>query len=138
MGEKSLLDQMLESHVDRQDFHEERRPVSATEKRLARTLDRQRTAAAHAEPERELWREYEAAADALHGESELCGMGVGDRFILQGCSPDVNGRWIVVRIDAGGYGQLYAKRADGNPGYVVLNENKLRDAIHAGLLIPQI
>ncbi len=138
MGEKSLFEEMLEAHVEAPSTRDEQRPVSAKEMRLARSLDRARAAAASKPVEQDLWRIAESRPS---GPVQMCGFCVGDQFDLQHCSPEVVGRWKVIRIDPGQDGdlsrQLYAQRVTGEAGYVMFGERKLRDAIHAGLLIPR-
>ncbi len=137
MGNNSLLDEMVSDHTVQQAQTPARR---AAERQMARSLDHARIAKA-----RERSRGDFAAAQARtiakrsDGPVTLGGLAVGDRFEMKKCASEINGLWRVARID-GANGQmgriLFARRTDGRPGYLPLDENKIRDALHSGVLAP--
>lgn len=106
---------------------------------LEEKLERERHAAQVA-AEREAWAEAErrAAEKASTLPPEMCGLSAGMKFEVRRCGDDVNGLWVVQRVDPGPAGDqsrsLWAVRASGEPGTLRFGERKLLDALHAGLV----
>lgn len=143
MGSDNLLDLIVAETVkarDKQAGPATRRPVDPEVEALAKQLDRERRAAER-EAERRAWQEAErrAAEEAAKRPAEMCGLVEGMTFEVRGCAPEVNGAWIVHRVDPGPPGDrsrsLWARRASGEPGALRFDERKLLDAIHAGLIV---
>lgn len=136
MSGGSLLDLMVQDHVKEEKKSVERR---IEEKRVAVDLDRERRDAAQRDHERS-WQEAERkAAEAASGKApEIAGFREGMRFRMRNCGPQIDGVWVVVRVDAGAAGDqsrvFYSQRLDGSPGYLPLTERKALDAMHGGLL----
>jgi hypothetical protein len=137
MSGDSLLDMMISDDTERKTEQKARAKQAA---RLTGDLERERQAkrieAAQAEMREAEQLSRERAAQA---PVEMAGLREGQRFEMRNCAAEVNGVWIVHRIDPGAAGdesrRLYARRADGGPGYLPLTERKALDAIHAGLLV---
>lgn len=137
MSGDSLLDMMISDDSTRKTEQKARAKQAA---RLTGDLERERQAkrieAAQAEMREAERRSVEQAANT---PVELAGLREGQRFEMRNCAAEVNGVWIVHRIDPGPAGdasrRLYARRADGGPGYLPFTERKALDAIHAGLLV---
>jgi hypothetical protein len=109
---------------------------------LAEKIDRDRHAAQVA-AEREAWAEAErrAVEKAAELPPEMCGFTAGTKFEVRKCGEEVNGVWVVQRVEPGPAGDqsrsLWAVRASGDPGTLRFGERKLLDALHAGLVIRQ-
>jgi len=137
MGNNSLLDEMVSDHTVRQ----ANAPVRRTaERQMARSLDQARLAKSRDGRREEMnAAQRRTLAKQSDGPVRLGGLAVGDRFEMKRCAAEINGVWKVARID-GANGQtgriLFARRTDGRPGYLPLNENKIRDALHNGVLAP--
>ncbi|MEZ4473814.1 MAG: hypothetical protein R3F60_24090 [bacterium] len=118
MSGGSLLDLMVQDNVEEQKKAVERR---LEERKVATTLERERADAKAREQEAE-WRELErrAAEQAASRPAEIAGLRVGMRFSMKNCGADIDGVWIVERVDAGAAGdqsrRLWGRRADGGPG----------------------
>ncbi|MCA9541640.1 MAG: hypothetical protein KC620_22240 [Myxococcales bacterium] len=139
MGDDSLLDLMVQDHAHRETVA----PVKkATESRAASEIDRMRQAAVVAARQAEM-REAEArtAKRAAEKAPEIAGFREGMRFEMRRCGAEIDGLWVVHRIDAGAAGdpsrRMYGARADGRPGFLPLTERKAQDLLHAGLMIRQ-
>jgi hypothetical protein len=113
-----------------------RRPTDPQVEAMARKLDEDRIAEARRD-----WAEAErrAVEAATERPVEMCGFVVGSRFEVRNCGAEVNGRWVVARIDPGPAGDqsrsLWATRASGEAGAIRFGERKLLDAIHARLVV---
>lgn len=137
MGNNSLLDEMVSDHTVRQAKAPARK---AAERQMARSLDEARLAKSRESRRADLAAaERRTIAKQADAPVSLAGLRVGDRFEMKKCAAEINGVWAVARID-GANGQmgriLFARRTDGRPGYLPLNENKIRDALHNGVLSP--
>jgi hypothetical protein len=106
---------------------------------LEEKLERERHDA-QLKAEREAWAEAErrAAEKAATLPPEMCGFTAGMKFEVRRCGDEVNGVWVVHRVDPGPAGDgsrsLWAVRASGEPGTIRFGERKLLDALHAGLI----
>ena len=137
MSGDSILDMMIGDNKMRQ---VEQKARAKQAQRLTGDLEKERhakrVAAAQDEMREAQARSIEKAANA---PSEIAGLFEGMRFEMRGCAEQINGEWIVHRVDPGPAGdesrRLYARRLDGGPGYLPFTERKALDAIHAGLLI---
>lgn len=118
----------------------ERRELDRKAQSLEKDLNEQRYAAER-EAERRAWEEAERRTreKAEAAPPEMCGFVVGTQFEVRRCGEQVNGRWVVARIDPGAAGDqgraLWATRASGAPGALQFTERKLLDALHAGLVV---
>jgi len=135
MAKHSLLDEMVVDHSTREAKAAGRR---ASESQMARSLEKARLAKARARRRDDLSSaEADTLAKKVSGPASLGGLTVGDRFEMKKCPVEINGVWRVARIDGanGEIGRiLFARRTDGRPGYLPLSENKIRDAVHHGVL----
>lgn len=137
MSGDSLLDMMITEH----DVKTEKRAAQKKQaKRIVGDLERDRHAQRVAAAQEDM-RQAEARSRerAQATQPELAGLREGMRFVMRGCAAEINGEWIVHRVDPGAAGdqsrRLYARRADGGPGFLPFTERKALDAIHAGLLV---
>ncbi|MCA9525494.1 MAG: hypothetical protein KC549_04245 [Myxococcales bacterium] len=137
MSGGSLLDLMVQDNVEDQKKAVERR---LEERQVATTLERERVQARQREQEAE-WRELErrAAEQAASRPAEIAGLRVGMRFQMKNCGPEIDGIWVVARVDPGAAGdqsrRLWGQRANGGEGYLPLTERKALDALHYGILV---
>ena len=135
MGKHSLLDELVADHTTQKAKAPARR---ASERKMARSLDDARITASRTRRRDELTAaEARTLSKQASGPASLGGLAVGDRFEMKKCPTEINGVWRVARID-GANGEagriLFARRTDGRPGYLPLSENKIRDAVHHGVL----
>lgn len=133
----SILDMMIGDEKTRQI---EQKARSAKAQRLTGELEKERHAKRVAAAQEEMREAHlRAAQRAQNAPNELAGLREGMRFVMRGCAAEVNGEWVVHRVDPGPAGdesrRLYAKRLDGAPGFLPFTERKALDAIHAGLLV---
>lgn len=139
MSGDSILDMMITEH----DVKEEKRAAQKVQAgRIVGDLERDRHAARIAAAQEEMRLAEERTRERLAAAAanpELAGLREGMRFTMRGCAPEVNGAWVVHRVDPGAAGdesrRLYARRLDGRPGFLPFTERKALDAIHAGLLV---
>lgn len=137
MSGDSILDMMITEHGAQE---EKRAARKVQAKRVVGDLERERHAARLAAAEEEMRAAEQLSRErAASGPVELAGLREGMRFVMRGCAPEVNGDWIVHRVDPGPAGdqsrRLYARRLDGRAGFLPFTERKALDAIHAGLLV---
>lgn len=137
MSVDSLLDMMISDDSQRKTEQKARAKQAA---KLTGDLERERHAKRIEAAQAEM-RDAEARSRerASQGPVELAGLREGQRFEMRNCAAEINGVWIVHRVDPGAAGdesrRLYARRADGGPGFLPFTERKALDAIHAGLLV---
>ena len=137
MSGDSILDMMIGDNKMRQ---VEQKARAKQAQRLTGDLEKERHAKRIAAAQDEM-REAQARSisKAANAPAEIAGLREGMRFEMRGCAEQINGDWIVHRVDPGPAGdesrRLYARRMDGGPGFLPFTERKALDAIHAGLLI---
>lgn len=134
MGDDSLLDEMLRDHETQQAEAPRRDKAIGA---MAGQLDATRRAMKE-KALREEWNEAERRA-ARRAEShdtapELAGFRPGSRFELRGNRPELQGVWVVERVDSGAAGdasrRLYARREKGGEGFLPLTERQIQDLVH--------
>lgn len=136
MSGDSILDMMITEH----DVKEEKRAAQKVQaKRIVGDLERDRHAARVAAAQEDMRLAEERTRERAASNNTLAGLREGQRFTMRGCAAEVNGDWVVHRVDPGPAGdqsrRLYARRLDGRPGFLPFTERKALDAIHAGLLL---
>ncbi|MGK0360165.1 MAG: hypothetical protein ACI9U2_002477 [Bradymonadia bacterium] len=137
MSSDSILDMMIGDDKTRQ---VEQKTRAVTAQRLTGDLEKERHAKRVAAAQEEMREAHmRSVSKAANAPVELAGLRVGMRFAMRGCAEQINGEWVVQRIDPGPAGdesrRLYAQRIDGGPGFLPFTERKALDAIHAGLLV---
>lgn len=149
MSKKSLLDDMLSDHSEADQAAVEEAGGSALAearakakrmgarkavKAMAGELDARRYSESREEEDARLAAERAAREAAASGPTEVAGLKVGDRFRLEGMRTELNGDWVVARIDGGTATAhtLWATRAGGQ-GAMPLRESQVRDLVHSPL-----
>ena len=137
MSSDSILDMMIGDDKSRQ---VEQKARSAQAHRLTGEIEKDRHTKRVADAQEEMREAHmRSVANAANAPVELAGLREGMRFVMRGCSEQINGDWVVHQIDPGSAGdesrRLYAKRLDGGPGFLPFTERKALDAIHSGLLV---
>ena len=74
-------------------------------------------------------------------EFTICGMSPGNAFEMKDCGEELDGLWIIAKVDAPSGApdsrrKLIAHRESGGPPYVTITEDVVREEIELGRLLP--